>query len=259
MRISDWSSDVCSSDLRGVRAGAANPRALCRRKLGSLVDGRGRVMKLSSLSAQRSRAPWLPLLCHFRPTIECASVIEFRVAPVAEPEVEPGQILSHRAKPIRRDMKQMGLIGGGRLTRKEADLRGNFGFAKRGIEIDRSRKGRSHLLEDWAARLIGTERRRQLAIGVEVVAGRGATEDGVIPVFRIRIGSGFKIIAVSAGSSAEYHRLGHGDIHHLRSAAVSGKSNALGIDDRPAARRVGEECVSTGSSRWWPTHSQNKT
>src|SRR3546814_5717792 len=106
MRISDWSSDVCSSDLRGVRAGAANPRALCRRKLGSLVDGRGRVMKLSSLSAQRSRAPWLPLLCHFRPTIECASVIEFRVAPVAEPEVEPGQILSHRAKPIRRDMKQ---------------------------------------------------------------------------------------------------------------------------------------------------------
>lgn len=56
-------------------------------------------------------------------------------------------------------MKQMGLIGGGRLARIEADLRGNFGFAKRGVEIDRSRKGRSHLLEDWAARLIGTEAR----------------------------------------------------------------------------------------------------
>src|SRR3546814_15178513 len=100
-------------------------------------------------------------------------------------------------------MKQMGLIGGGRLTRKEADLRGNFGFAKRGIEIDRSRKGRSHLLEDWAARLIGTERRRPLAIGVEVVAGRGATDSGVITVFRIRTGSGIKIITCSAGGRRE--------------------------------------------------------
>src|SRR3546814_14610897 len=74
----------------------------------------------------------------------------------------PRQILWHRAQPIGGDVKQMGLIGGGGLARIETDLRRNLCFAQRGVEIDRSRKGRSHLLKDRSTRPIGTERGRQI-------------------------------------------------------------------------------------------------
>src|SRR3546814_19003005 len=46
MRISDWSSDVCSSDLRGAArdraagADAARPAGRCARRLGRAASGR---------------------------------------------------------------------------------------------------------------------------------------------------------------------------------------------------------------------------
>src|SRR3546814_9520210 len=39
------------------------------------------------------------------------------------------------------------------------------------------------------------------------------------------------IIPVPAGSSAKHLRLGHRDIHHLRSPTVPGNANAVGIDN----------------------------
>src|SRR3546814_4528025 len=38
MRISDWSSDVCSSDLRGIVAGRVGPRPLTHRDQGSMHE-----------------------------------------------------------------------------------------------------------------------------------------------------------------------------------------------------------------------------
>src|SRR3546814_2817918 len=39
MRISDWSSDVCSSDLSSVRTGSLNNMAMCRRTRHWLLAG----------------------------------------------------------------------------------------------------------------------------------------------------------------------------------------------------------------------------
>src|SRR3546814_6837053 len=51
MRISDWSSDVCSSDLRGVRAAGPRPRwRRWRSRRGSLPTARGSRHGLTGLA-----------------------------------------------------------------------------------------------------------------------------------------------------------------------------------------------------------------
>src|SRR3546814_4414021 len=53
MRISDWSSDVCSSDLRSGRAARGGGRAWPPDRLRCPAAGRGRMTKAHNVDAQR--------------------------------------------------------------------------------------------------------------------------------------------------------------------------------------------------------------
>src|SRR3546814_16657067 len=80
MRISDWSSDVCSSDLVGG----------------------------AHLEFRRWAAGVWCFLRHsvpFRQPLREGSVA---VADAKQPIIEPGHILAHRKETVRRNMKQMG-------------------------------------------------------------------------------------------------------------------------------------------------------
>src|SRR3546814_8738167 len=86
MRISDWSSDVCSSDLRLFRPAAAAPPA-----------GRPVVRRHHADQAERQprRQPGAPASCLFAPADPAA-------AP-AEPDRHPGRAVAPAAPPHRRE------------------------------------------------------------------------------------------------------------------------------------------------------------
>src|SRR3546814_18604800 len=80
--------------------------------------------------------------------------------------------------------------------------------------------------------------------------------------FAILVGAKLSGFAQFSGEAERWLR--HGMRHVLVTGCLLddtplGQLDTLLVSDRSEERRVGQECVSTCRSRWWPYHSKKKT